>query len=231
MHNDFTESTHVEPVVGEVLALRSFNIDTTTWTLGGLTFHQEIAPGVNLAQCAHTNTSDAEHQAHIAPVPGCTCGWYAYDEVRHWNGPSTPRWPTGQEVFAVVRLSGKIIVCERGLKAEEMEVLAVAVDPAYTALIHSVLPDVKVFLDEESMLEQYPLQRLSRGEDEGEEMGGSKDPTVLGLTIPVSATAHSITQADYHLQSGFLDRLGRCDVVSEEDHHSGHLGFRHLVCA
>lgn len=62
-----------------------------------------------MAQCGLV---DAD--GHVAPHEGCSCGWYAYDEVRHWGGSvgGHPRTPVGLEVSAVVRLSGKIIVCE-----------------------------------------------------------------------------------------------------------------------
>lgn len=192
---DFTESTSVDPVVGEVLALRSFRIDPLTRTLGGLYFRQEVAPGVNLAQCGLT----ASDGGHTAPHAGCSCGWYAYDEVRHWIGSSPPRRPVGWEVSAVVRLSGRIIVCERGLKAEGMEVVAVAVDPSCAGFIHDALPGVEVFADEASMLRAHPLQRLDR--EAGDGMGGRTEINLAGLTIPVAKPLRALSRATGRVKS------------------------------
>lgn len=200
MPRDFDERMSAEPVVGEVLALRSFLIDPDTWTLGGLTFHQEIAPGVNVAQCGLV-----EADGHVAPEEGCLCGWYAYDEVRHWGGLAGghPHKPVGLEVSAVVRLSGKIIVCERGLKAEGMEVVAVATEPSNASFIHGVLPGVEVFWDEASMLKRYPLQRLSRGDEDGGEEGVGVPESLTFLGIPVTAAARTLSQAMGWVRSGW----------------------------
>lgn len=183
MRNDFDERMLAEPLVAEMLAFRSFQIDPLSQTLGGLSYHQEIASGVNVAQCAH----DRE-EGHVAPSEGCSCGWYAYDEIRRWNttvgGASTsPIRPLPMMVTGIVRLSGTIIVCERGLKAENMEVVALTVHPTNEPLVRQKFPHAQVFLDEELMLAAYPLTRLERG-DEGEEgVGGRKETFLLGLNV------------------------------------------------
>lgn len=174
MLNDFTENSVDEYHVGrDLFAFRAFRIGGEPQTLTGLTFRQELAPEVNVAQCPFVDEDDEESE-HFAPAMGCSCGWYAYDERRHWqkgtttsrHGKPIPGWATG-----VVRLSGRIIVCERGLKAEYMEVVALAVHPMDEFFVRSEFPDVKVFSDERKMLKQYPLERLPREKED--EMGGS----------------------------------------------------------
>lgn len=172
MPDEFTEKGPADPIVGDVLALRSFRFDQDSQTLGGLSYRQEVAPGVNLAQCGTVGELDG----HSAPHEGCTCGWYAYDEKRLWVGP-----PRGALVSAIVRLSGRIIVCERGLKAEGMEVIAVAGEPLYADQISASLPDVEVFYDQETMLKKHPLQRLPRG-DEGNGMGAVEEEVTPNST-------------------------------------------------
>lgn len=163
MSNDFDEHSPAEPVVGDVLALRSFRIDISTQTLGGLSYHQEIAPGINVAQCAHNLDDDT----HPVPNNGCTCGWYAYDEIRHWgsNGghPNHSR-PAPTRASGIVRLSGRVIVCNRGLKAENMEIVALTVHPQDASMVQQLFPAVELFDDEEQMIKAYPLTRLERND-------------------------------------------------------------------
>lgn len=187
VRNDFDERMTAEPLVAEVLAFRSFRIDPLTQTLGGLSYHQEIASGVNVAQCAYDEEED-----HAAPSEGCSCGWYAYDEMRRWGGlgkTTQPVKPIPLTATGIVRLSGKVIVCERGLKAENMEIVALTVHPSNEALIRQKFPNAQVFLDEGLMLEAFPLTRLSRGDEEEEGMGGEKRFHVSGIDVTPVAKA------------------------------------------
>lgn len=187
--SDFKEHITQDYLVGSVFAFRSFRIDPITRTLGGVAYHQEIAPGVNIAQCARHTTDET----HTAPQEGCTCGWYAYDEDRVWGNPlrKRPSTPWGLHVSAIVRLSGKIIVCERGLKAEYMEVVAVATDPSNANIVAECLPDVEVFFKEAPMLEKYPLQKLSRGNEGREkEVGVIKRRVIAALSWIMNASAN-----------------------------------------
>lgn len=161
MQNDFDEHLPIDPIVGNVLALRAFRIDVSTQTLGGLSYHQEIVPGINVAQCAHHLDDDS----HPVPNNGCTCGWYAYDEVRHWGfggGQPNHSRPRPTRASGIVRLSGRVIVCNRGLKAENLEIVALTVHPQDESTIEQLFPDVELFDDEAQMIKAYPLTRLDR---------------------------------------------------------------------
>lgn len=165
MKSDFDEHSAADLVVGDVLAFRAFRIDRATETLGGLSYHQEIAPGVNVAQCAY-HLNDARHSV---PHGGCTCGWYAYDEFRYWGSGGSQAGhhrPRPMRASGIVRLSGRVIICERGLKAENMEVIALTVHSDDESLVRQMFPNVELFDDEGKMITAYPLSRLDREESE-----------------------------------------------------------------
>lgn len=147
-------------LVGGVLAFREFNLYGEGASIGGLTYNQPVLPGRNVAQCPiHRDDSD-----HVAPVENCKCGWYAYDEHRHWSQPQGyPRLDRKGRFSAVVSLSGKLVVCERGVKAQHMKVVAVTAHPADEAAVRAILPDVKFYNTEVDMLASHPLTELDRG--------------------------------------------------------------------
>lgn len=190
MHNDFEENSVDEyHVARDLLAFRAFQINGQPEMLSGVTYRQELAPGINIAQCPKA----PEHEQHHAPQEGCSCGWYAYDENRHWQGGAgvTPHGkPFPNRATGIVRLSGKIIVCERGLKAEHMEILALAVHPLNEVFIRTQFPDVEVFHDEKEMLKQYPLERLPREKEDGmgERAGTSVATGPIRKTLTAGAT-------------------------------------------
>lgn len=182
MNTDFNELPPPEPVVADVLAFRSFRIDPVAGTLGGLTYHQEIGEGVNVACCANA-------AGHAAPQEGCTCGWYAYDEFRRWGTTAPPSKPVKLiplHPTGIVRLSGKIIVCERGLKAENMEIIALAVHSKDQAFLRTAFPNVEFYTDEETMIASHPLTRLDRGDAAPTSAATTGQPaaTVGGVRVP-----------------------------------------------
>lgn len=168
MKSDFDEHSAGDLVVGDVLAFRAFRIDRATETLGGLSYHQEIVPGINVAQCAY-HLDDIRHSV---PHGGCTCGWYAYDEFRHWGpGGAQPGRlrPRPLRASGIVRLSGRVIICERGVKAENLEIIALTVHSDDESLVKQMFPDVELFDNEAKMINAYPLTRLDR-EDSGDDV-------------------------------------------------------------
>lgn len=160
-YSDFHENK-TEPIVGDVYATRIFTLqrnDAGEVELVGFTYRQPILPGVNQAQCG------LEDGYHAAPAPGCTCGWYAYDEERRWSDDPV-------YVEAIVRLSGKIVVCERGLKAAELEVVALAHGAAAAEgeLLREYLKanrQIEEFPTSQAMLSAYPLSRMQRTPQRG----------------------------------------------------------------
>lgn len=170
---DFSEAK-AEPYVGSVRAMRSFRVRhqaaSGAAVLGGLHFEQPVVDGVNVSQCG---AIVSDHDATDVPRSGCRCGWYAYDQRRWWNDRlaweeevGVWRLPRGS-VSAIVNLSGEIILCERGLKAQYMEVVAIACSETEEMPLRKTFPRADFYLNEEEMLEAYPVQSLSR-DPEGE---------------------------------------------------------------
>lgn len=159
--NDFQNVKATDDyLVGDVVALREFRLYEEKSSIGGLVYNQTILPGKNVAQCAVYR----ESEDHVPPMESCRCGWYAYDEHRRWDQRLTsPEAAEEGRFSAIVLLSGRLVVCERGIKAQHMEVKAVTIHPADRTAVLAILPDVEVFDSEEEMLAAYPLVQLDRG--------------------------------------------------------------------
>lgn len=171
---DFNGVSGPDPIVGSVYALRSFTV-TDDGVLVGVTYPQPALDGVNVATCGHL--APMVGPSHEAPMEGCTCGFYAYDQ----QGTGTrPFSRSGAD--AVVELSGKIILCERGLKAARMKVVALALDPRTSAktraLVEQNYPSTHPFLDEKAMLAEFPLSPISR---EGQTEDGVRGHMARGV--------------------------------------------------
>lgn len=168
--DDFNE-IGAEPVVGPVYATRTFALDLQHMVLTGLSYPQPALDGVNVAIC--------QRSEHPAPAEDCMCGFYAYDQESTWWGAGG----TAMSLRAVVELSGKIIVCERGLKAEKMRPVAVVTPekgwhPSISASFRTNYPNVAVFDSEEHMLREFPVVPLVR------ETGDSGEPREAEEAVP-----------------------------------------------
>lgn len=144
-----------EPLVSDVLAIREFTYDDGE--LVGLTYLQPILPGINEAQCPGGK--------HSAPQPDHSCGFYAFDDPeKRFGVPTGIR--TMEGISAVVRLSGTVIVGEAGLRAERMEVVALATE---SSDLRNELADkfgVPGFPNRKAMVEVFPIERIDRPEPE-----------------------------------------------------------------
>lgn len=146
---DFDALKDTEPMVGDVYAFRGFTT-SPTGALVGMTYLQPILPGENRARCPHNSD-------HEAPAVDCSCGFYAFDST-----PNT--WRPGQ-IDAVVKLSGRVIVCERGVRAEIMEVVALAGGSRFIADGMGI----PWFEDQNHMIETFPITQITRPEPEPDE--------------------------------------------------------------
>lgn len=81
-----------------------------------------------------------------APNPSCHCGFYAYYDPRH----DFYRTSTGWYVKAVVELSGRILMGSLGVRAERMEIKAIAPDLGKVAGIDSTVTDACLRAAEET---------------------------------------------------------------------------------
>lgn len=172
---DFTEPVQAEPVVGEVVALRQFTVHADG-VLRGLLYAQPTLDGINVARC-YVRHPKPGHDV-TAPSPGCRCGFYAYDYPQTWLPGTGGRVRAGSTriVTAAVELSGRVIVCKRGLKAQKMRVIALTgwtefnltddsafpvadsdEQPSLVSLLRAHYPDVEFFATQKDMLEAHPL--------------------------------------------------------------------------
>lgn len=183
--SDFDALKGADTVVGDIYAFRGFTVNNMG-DLVGLTFRQPILAGMNKARCP-------VNPNHHAPDPGCKCGFYAFD--------SDPEAWAPHQIDSVVRLSGKIVVCERGIRAEIMEIVAL------TGGNRSLADGMNVpwFQDRESMLEHFPITTIDRPEVEEE----ASEP----VTFPVYSLPQPSIYSHPALKAGRLDLTPR-DLIS-----------------
>lgn len=69
----------------------------------------------------HTATAECHRSSHIAPEPGCTCGFYAVPDLDELTDV-TEHHP--RSVVLEVELGGTVVEHERGMRGEQQTVLA-----------------------------------------------------------------------------------------------------------
>lgn len=140
----------VDQFFGDVYASRRFQLKVTAhgYLLVGVAFKQPIVDGINVSQCGRWD--------HPSPDPYCTCGFYAFDDAKS-------RVPTlGVTVDAVVRLSGRTVIADHGVRAERMEIVAVSSSkPQIREKLQSIIK-AAVFTSRDAMFDEYPLTKLER---------------------------------------------------------------------
>lgn len=161
---NFTALKDIEPMAGDVYAFRGFEA-SSSGELVGMTYLQPILPGANRARCPRGEN-------HEAPAADCTCGFYAFD-----TEPNT--WRPGQ-IDAVVKLSGRVIVCERGVRAEIMEVVALSGGGRFIADGMGI----PWFEASSEMLKHFPVTQIERPEEEFEDAEEAPMPPVFHAPIP-----------------------------------------------
>lgn len=142
--------------VQDIYAIRQFELldsmdaeEKPVTKLVGLSYPQEYLPGVNEAYCMR--------DAHRAPEPSCTCGFYAFDD-------SKKKWSSYATVRAVVRLSGRLALCKGGVRAERMEIVAAtcANKKAEERLTSIFGEDLPLYPTAKTMLTSWPVTKLKR---------------------------------------------------------------------
>lgn len=161
---NFTALKDIEPMAGDVYAFRGFEA-SSSGELVGMTYLQPILPGANRARCPRSEN-------HEAPAADCTCGFYAFD-----TEPNT--WRPGQ-IDAVVKLSGRVIVCERGVRAEVMEIVALSGGGRFIADGMGI----PWFEASSEMLKHFPVTQIERPEEEFEDAEEAPMPPVFHAPIP-----------------------------------------------
>lgn len=136
----------------------------------GLNSSQEIIRGVNVSKCAATLEPGAKEKSHDSPDKECTCGFYSYDNPKHWWRESFHKdgLPEIDLIKAVVKVSGQVIIQDYGVRSENIELVAVTHHPRQRGIkeLKEHFQDVQFFTNTREMLDKFPLRQFERGGEE-----------------------------------------------------------------
>jgi hypothetical protein len=145
-----------EPLVGEVVGLRTFRVDETGLLLP-LYSDQAWYDGANLANC--DPPAGGERPPHPVASPGCECGFYAYG-----SDLAAARNRQMRHVQAVVSCWGRVVAGTQGVRAEYARIDALWLSPAVPKWISARIalryPNARIYRDREAMLAEHPLSNL-----------------------------------------------------------------------
>jgi hypothetical protein len=171
------EFSGTEPLVGEIVGLRTFRVDDTG-TLLPLDSQGAWYNGDNLASCAPP-VGEHPYGAHPVPADDCECGFYAYGSLAAMRTQRQSRF-----VLAVVSCWGRVVAGTRGFRAEHARVDALWLAPSVPAWLRKRIavryPGARMFTDSRLMLAEYPLTELDCYEPLPRERAASR---ALGVTL------------------------------------------------
>lgn len=146
-----------EPLVGEVVGLRTFRVDESGLLLplySALTWYD----GPNTATCAPP-TGESAGRPHAVPTADCECGFYAYGTERAAAHNRNMRY-----VQAVVSCWGGVIAGTHGFRAEHARIDAIWLHPNVPVWVRRRVkaryPSVAFYGDRSAMLAEHPLSVL-----------------------------------------------------------------------
>jgi hypothetical protein len=152
------EFSGTEPLVGEVVGLRTFRIDDSGLLLP-LFSDAAWYDGPNTAVCSPP-TGHHPRGPHRVPADECECGFYAYG-----SDTSAAQNRNMRYVKAVVSCWGGVVAGTKGLRAEHARIDALWISPeAPTWLRKRVAvryPSARLYADSSAMLAEHPLSTLS----------------------------------------------------------------------
>lgn len=145
-----------EPLVGEVVGLRTFRVDETGLLLP-LYSDQAWYDGANLAGCEPP--AGGERPPHPVASPDCECGFYAYG-----SDIAAARNRQTRHVQAVVSCWGRVVAGTQGVRAEYARIDALWLSPAVSKWVTSRIamryPSARIYRDRDAMLAEHPLSHL-----------------------------------------------------------------------
>lgn len=154
---DFNMLSSDNLLMNDVYASREFKLTRTKnkkLALRGMTAPSIMHAGIQTSRCLKKN--------HLAPMEKCTCGFYSFDSQRWYLSYTKLLPPSPGTVKAIVRLSGKIITHEEGLRAEKMEVVALCVNKWDVARLDSEYDDIPIYSSIQEMFNDFPISPLPR---------------------------------------------------------------------
>lgn len=147
----------LEPLVGEVVGLRTFRVDESGLLLP-LYSNRAWYDGTNTATCAPP-TGDEPAVEHAVPDPACECGFYAYGTERAARANRRSRY-----VQAVVSCWGGVVAGTQGVRAEHARIDAIWMHPNVPSWtrrrVASRYPSARLYADRATMLAEHPLSVL-----------------------------------------------------------------------
>jgi hypothetical protein len=150
--------TGSEPLVGELIGLRTFRVDESGLLLP-LYSDRSWYDGPNCATCAPP-TGEPERCDHQVAAPDCDCGFYAFGSVQ-----AASRYRSSRYVQAVVACWGSVVGGTQGIRAEHARIEAIWLGPGAPAWlvkrVCATYPSARVYLDRDQMLAEHPLSVLS----------------------------------------------------------------------
>lgn len=154
---DARQAAAPEPLVGEVVGLRTFRVDESGLLLP-LYSNLSWYDGTNTATCAPP-TGEPGHTDHAVPDEDCECGFYAYGTVQAASHNRNSRW-----VQAVVSCWGNVVAGTHGFRAEHARITAVWLHPNAPVWARRRVamryPSAAIYSDRDAMLAEHPLTVL-----------------------------------------------------------------------
>jgi hypothetical protein len=147
-----------EPLVGEIVGLRTFRVDDSGLLLP---LYSEGAwyDGVNTAVCSPP-TGHHPRGPHTVPDDGCECGFYAYGSAESAAQNRQIRY-----VKAVVSFWGHVVAGTEGVRAEHARIDALWISPDarpdLRKRVAAQYPSARLYNDASAMLAEHPLTELS----------------------------------------------------------------------
>ncbi len=147
-----------EPLVGQVIGLRTFRIDDSGMLLP-LYSDGAWYDGGNTAACSPP-TGSHPRGPHQVPADDCECGFYAYGSTEAALQNRHLRY-----VQAVVSCWGDVVAGTKGFRAAHARIDALWISPAAPPWLRSRVatryPSARMYADATAMLAEHPLTELS----------------------------------------------------------------------
>ncbi|HEY8301358.1 MAG TPA: hypothetical protein VIG48_05640 [Jatrophihabitans sp.] len=146
-----------EPLVGEIVGLRTFRVDETGLLLP-LFNDKAWYDGPNRASCAPPVGRD--RAPHPVVAADCECGFYAYG-----TSQAAARNRQSRHIQAIVSSWGRVVAGTQGLRAEYARIdalwLSDAVPKWVRARVAMKYPSAQIYRDRAAMLAEHPLSELA----------------------------------------------------------------------
>ena len=191
-----------EPLVGEIVGLRTFRVDETGLLLP-LFSEGCWYDGVNTALCAANR--NPRRRTHTVPDERCGCGFYVY------GSPEAARQNRGtRHVQAVVSVWGNVLAGTKGVRAEHARIEALWLHPSAPPWLRQRVavryPNARLYGDADAMLAEHPLTPLSCYEPVQPRRWAPRVAAALGLAVALAlgALPHGTLQAAAPLWYGWL---------------------------